>query len=501
MLYLKTLSSVLLLVLFGISTSLQAQSTWTGEAGSNWSDPGNWNTPPQNGDDLIFPGTIPEGERTLNNNGALSSAGNITITGSGWVFQGSSLTLNGGTIAFGAYNQDTSGGEITWASDLIIASGTQFFNAHGSSKFVDITGLISGAGSVRFHQSSAGMQGTIRFSNTGNSFTGSFAMRGGRAEIVSLANQGVNSSIGAGTSIVLGASTASANQFQFAYVGAGNASTDRTLNLQPGGNLQINIHNDSSNNGNLSFTNTAAISVSNATESHDRMVTFKGTSTGITTLDGQLVNRWIGIRVMDNAGIVRLTGDNSYHNETQVTGGTLWIDGDQSGSLGDVIVGVAGVLGGNGIVGGETFVSGAIAPGGESIRTLTVANHLTWNGTAEGSVADWQFRLGESDVSDRLAISGAGHDFNKGTGEVFQFDFLGTGEIGIYTLITWTGDTEFEASDFSYTNLAAGLAGQFSIEDTHLIFTVAIPEPSTYVLGLGMLALLVLWVRRVRADR
>src|SRR5690606_6787281 len=84
---------------------------------------------------------------------------------------------------------------------------------------------------------------------------------------------------------------------------------------------------------------------------------------------------------------------------------------------------------------------------------------------------------------------------DEGEGDIFQFDFLGTGSVGEYILITWTGTTNFNASDFSYVNLADGFSGEFLIDGNALLFTV-IPEPSTYLLSFGALLLVVVMIRR-----
>lgn len=487
MLYLKTLTTFSFILLFGINISLYAQSTWTGAVDGDWSNPGNWDTAPQNGDNLIFNGTA----GALDNNNALSSVGDIDIVGGGWEFTGSPLTLNGNVRL-------TSGsGDVQWGTDLILASGTRQFRILTSNKVLDITGQISGSGTIQFRFQSS-IQGTLRLSNTNNSFTGNLSLQAGRTEFVTLADAGQNSSMGAGQAVSIGTSGSGISS-NFVYIGGEHGSTNRELSFVWGGvasnpSYQF-VHNNNSDGGNLSFTNTGAIGISGASEDNLRYITFSGTSTGITTIDGSLTNRWVGLRVFQNAGVVRLTANNTYHRETLVESGTLWVEGDQSGSLGDVVVGVEGVLGGSGVIGGETFVSGAIAPGGESIRTLTILNHVTWNGAESAGDADWQFRLGENGESDRLVVGGSGYDFNKGTNGTFRFDFLGTGSEGEFTLLTWTGSTNFDESDFSYVNLDAGLAGEFAIVGSSLMFTV-IPEPSTYVLGLGSLLFVVMLLRR-----
>lgn len=77
----KTVLPLLTFSLFLLSNlSSQALSTWTGGGdGVNWSDPDNWDVAPVNGADLEFPDTIAVGDRSLNNDGALTSVNNITI--------------------------------------------------------------------------------------------------------------------------------------------------------------------------------------------------------------------------------------------------------------------------------------------------------------------------------------------------------------------------------------------------------------------------------------
>ncbi len=69
------------------------------------------------------------------------------------------------------------------------------------------------------------------------------------------------------------------------------------------------------------------------------------------------------------SGTMTLTGANTYQGETVVTGGTLFVNGDQSNAHGNVTVSNSGTtLGGTGIIGGPVTVnSGAnIAPGRDS---------------------------------------------------------------------------------------------------------------------------------------
>jgi hypothetical protein len=109
-------------------------------------------------------------------------------------------------------------------------------------------------------------------------------------------------------------------------------------------------------------------------------------------------------------------------------------------------------------VAGNTTIDGSLAPGA-GVDTLRINGDCIWNGHPSPTM---RFELGASG-SDKLNI---GRAFTKGTGTNFQFDFLGTGngiaDGTVITLVTFA-NSNFVATDFSYTNLAPGYAGTFSI--------------------------------------
>ena len=82
-------------------------------------------------------------------------------------------------------------------------------------------------------------------------------------------------------------------------------------------------------------------------------------------------------------GTWTMSGTNITHTgPTTVNGGTLLINGNAAAASGAVTVAAAGTLGGHGIIGGATTVSGRLSPG-NSIGVLTISNRLTF--TASGS--------------------------------------------------------------------------------------------------------------------
>jgi len=193
---------------------------------------------------------------------------------------------------------------------------------------------------------------------------------------------------------------------------------------------------------------------------------------------------------------------NTYGGGTVVNAGTLLVNNSTGSGTGSGSVSVASgaALAGDGIIAGATTISGSLRPG-NSIGMLTVSNDVTWNGgdawvfelgTAAGSLV-----LAESGGSsqDQLSITGAGSDFLSGSGDSWVFDFAGGGEEGWYHLITWSGSTTFNITDFQATNLAGGLQGAFSFDDASsglYLQVSAIPEPSSLVLLLSFLSVVAL---------
>ena len=129
------------------------------------------------------------------------------------------------------------------------------------------------------------------------------------------------------------------------------------------------------------------------------------------------------------SGIQTLSGLNSYGGTTTVSGGTLLINGNQSGAAGAVQVN-SGTLGGTGTIGGAVTIAaaGTIAPGAVgSIESLDVAATTTITGTFACDI--------DGATTDQLAITG---DLVL-TGSTLSVNPINPGTAGSYVIATYTG--------------------------------------------------------------
>lgn len=276
---------------------------------------------------------------------------------------------------------------------------------------------------------------------------------------------------------------AGASNYVWAATGANNAAvfggTAGTVTISTG--VAAN---------NLTF-NTTGYTITGGT------LTLNGTTPTVTTATG--VTATISSAVAGTAGLTKagagtlvLSATSSYTGATLINEGKLEM-GDAAAdtfATNSVTVASGATLSGSGTIAGTLAISGILAPGNDGIGTLT-AGTTTWNG---GASDIWEFSLGTPSLSDKLVING---NFTRGTGSTFQFDFMNSVPAsGTYTLVDWSGSTDFLFSNFSYTGLSGAYAGSFfTINGSQLDFT-AVPEPTSALAGLLITAGL---LRRRRA--
>jgi autotransporter-associated beta strand protein len=262
--------------------------------------------------------------------------------------------------------------------------------------------------------------------------------------MLSITNLGINvgtntlMDFGGALEVNLGAASATLRLYHAGLYGATNA----TLSLKSG--TLTNTAVASINLGALTGTTNGYINLGTNTLTVGYLGqtnTFAGTILGGAKL------------VKVGAGMLVLSGVNTFTNTTTVSNGTLSITGTLSNSPITVVNG--GTLAGTGLVVNVVANAGHMAPGVGTgvggIGTL-VASNVTWNGeSAAGSSWIWDADPNSAAV-DRLFING---NFSKGTGSAFCFDFRGGAlqKGTTYTLVEWTGTSGFAGGDFSTTNV------------------------------------------------
>ena len=220
-------------ILFSLSVDVQAaDDTWSGNgATANWSDTGNWDAVPVNGDDTIFSGTT---QLSSVNDITGLSLGWLWLNGSGYSITGNPITLTGGIT--NSFDGNTVGVNLTLGAPqsfssqsgtLVLGAGVglaaTITNNGNALTFTDagdflLQGAITGAGSLIMEGS-----GTLTITNrqplTGGIFanagTITFSTKGnlnfGGAETPSLITINTNGTvlgdgthaIGGGTSVFI----------------------------------------------------------------------------------------------------------------------------------------------------------------------------------------------------------------------------------------------------------------------------------------------------------
>ena len=109
------------------------------------------------------------------------------------------------------------------------------------------------------------------------------------------------------------------------------------------------------------------------------------------------------------SGTTILTGNSTYNGPTTVDGGTLAVNGSIANST--TTVNTGGTLGGIGIVGDTTISGGMLAPGNNSIGTLTIAGNLVLTTAASymvevsGASADKTVVVGAAQLAGTVGVN------------------------------------------------------------------------------------------------
>jgi fibronectin-binding autotransporter adhesin len=177
-----------------------------------------------------------------------------------------------------------------------------------------------------------------------------------------------------------------------------------------------------------------------------------------------------------SGGLVTLTGTNTYNGGTYVTGGTLLVNGNNSGATGIVqLYGSGSLLGGTGTIGSTVYMYGQTITGATdtTVGTLTLNQNLLM-ATGEGAGGTYLANLSGS-TSDLLKITGF---LTLGFGTTLDIDGSADG-ITTYILATFASHT---GTFQTVMDIPSGYTLVYNPTDIELVPT-AIPEPATWIGG------------------
>lgn len=429
------------------------------------------------------------GTVTVQSGGTLTAAGDLVVGLGGT--QTGSLILNGGTVNAGTTTKKwlVLGQWDTGTGQLDINSGTLKLNTNTDIRTA--TAAIT-VGSTSIVNQNGG--DVTFYSNNGTTVGGT-----GVVDLQSWGGAAMKSTYN------LNGGTLTANKVTTTYIAAGQgagqtatsttATGTRTFNFN-GGTLKVASNTYASDFFNLGTgTGTARANVRNG----GAIIDTNGIN--VTVAQALLHSNVGGDNAIDGgftkngAGILTLTGVNTYTGATTVNAGTLLLNANNSGATGNVsVLNANTTLGGNGTVGGATTLNAgtklSAGAAAATVGTFTFANGLNL-AAATNDTGAYIFDLGVVGSSDMVAItagtlnvgsnlSAADFTFNQVTG-------FGTGTYTLFdsnTAITGTVDSS------SFT--LGGFSAQLLLADsgTNVVLSV-VPEPSAALLGgLGALGLL-----------
>jgi len=506
----KTLPiSLIAITLCAAPTAYAASGAWTGATDGNWNVDGNWTG-------ASYPGTTPAEAATFNTAGAHAAismnGANISVTAITFLAGAGSYIFNaeGGSLYSQSLTIDANvTDKVTQTFNLPVnsAGNTAYIN-NSSTAVLDLAGgvvnpseetdlrlSITGSGLVKINGAcgsktkgvsiSKNNEGKLIFSGS-TSGAVSIGLSGGILQFDSV-DTARNVKLGfSGGIIGLGAQ---AFTLSIAYSGGvpgeirwskvtgdtGFAAygADRAVNFggfsEPFKWGAFNSIRDDQGLILGSADSTHAIDFKNPLDLGDKIRTIV-VNDGIhpSNVDGKFSGGISGSGGLTKTGpgTLELSNENPYLGLTTVNEGRLLVTGTIAG---EVTIAPGAVLGGSGTITGKTAVNGSLQPG-NGIGILTIQSDLTWN---EGR--PWMFELGpaapsmeaagtKSVTHDQLHLT-EGASFVKGSGKQWVFDFAGTGAPGWYQIVRWTGKSSFAVSDFTATNLPAGLSGTFTVDD------------------------------------
>jgi autotransporter-associated beta strand protein len=432
-------------------------------------------------------------------NQASSSIGvPITISGTGTTFAGFVASATGTSIT----------GTISNSSSFTTLLGA----TSGNDLTLSSTAVISGTAGVEIGVTNTSDNvGTVTL-NAASTYSGGTTLDGGTLVL------GDNSALGSGTLTLSNSSTS--------VLQAGGSARTLANNVVWGGNGTLSGSNGFTFNG--TFTSSGAISRS-MTVSNTGGLTINGNvflaasdvAGGLTingasavTINGVITNNAAANTVASaltksGSNTLTLTAANTYTGTTTVNAGALLVNNTTGSGTGTGAVTVnAGTLGGTGSVSGAVTIGNGVGSGdsfispGASVGTFTTTSTLS---IANDGVYTFELNSNTS-TADKIVANGI---TLAGTSSISLTD-LGSTSLALGTTFTIIDNTSGGAISGTFSNLTeaqivtVGLnmyqASYVGGDGNDLTLTVAVPEPSTWVM-IGVGAVLLAGAQRFRRNR
>jgi autotransporter-associated beta strand protein len=488
-------------------------------------------------------GLTKAGVGTLLLSGANTFTGNATIT-AGTLIAANNAALGAGTIALNggtlqgngtartftnAGTMSGNGGTLGGASDLTFNTGAWTLTNNG---ILNVTNTGATAMNGDWGLSVSAVAHTL----TTNVASGASLTMGGVISdngALGTAQSGSVAKSGAGVLTLTGANTYSGTtsvsagtlNVQNTLATTGVTVSGGTLALSGAGTLgsgAVTVSGGTVNLGAKSITNTLGAltggSVTNGT------ITNNGGNYDVQSGSVGAVLAGTNGLSKSGGGTVTLSGANTYTGDTMITGGTLALTGsfanspviynngtlDVSGVGGGFAVGAAQTLQGTGTVIGNTTINGTFSPG-NSPGVMTFTGNLTLagisnfeiNGLVRGTDYDGVDVTGALTYGGTLAITFGAPSADGAAYQLFNFSSGATGNFSNVSLAgsyvvgsllgnagVWTGTSG--GFDFTFTQATGMLSVAASGGGS------PVPEPSTYAVIAGLLALGLAVYRRRR---
>jgi autotransporter-associated beta strand protein len=316
------------------------------------------------------------------------NAGTLLLSGNGTLGT-STISLTGGTLDMGGKSLTNTFGSLTGGT---LSNGTLTNN--GSNYDLQsgiVSAVLAGTNGVNKTTSS-----TVTLAGA-NTYTGATTITGGTLSIAAISNGGVAGALGnstnAAANLVLGGGT-------LEYTGSANGSTDRNFTLTAATTSGISVSNSTVS---LTISGAAAATTGALTKEGAGMLILSGnnTYTGTTTINA-------GTLQFNSSG--QLGGGNYSQNITN--NGTLLYSGSNNQTLSGVISGTGALTQNNSstltLSGSNTYTGNTTVSAG--ILNIQHANALggSANGTIVANGAVLQLQGGITIASEILTLNGSG---------------------------------------------------------------------------------------------